>query len=99
MKEKLLTIREASQYLGITERQIIELAEKGVIPAYKVGGAYLRFRREQLDQIKDQIKPTIKDDSLAYSFRDKVSDFFYYNDFYIFSLLIISILIYLIFNL
>lgn len=99
MKEKLITIREASLYLGITERQVVELTEKGVIPAYKVGGAYLRFRKEQLDYIKEKIKPTIENNLQVYSFRDKVSDFFYYNDFYIFSFLVISILIFLIFNL
>ncbi|MDD5005910.1 MAG: excisionase family DNA-binding protein [Candidatus Omnitrophica bacterium] len=96
MKEKLLTIREASQYLGITEGEIIELSEKSIIPAYKVGGVYLRFKQEQLDAIKDKIIPTAKQNSLAYSFRDKISDFFYYNDFYIFALLIISILSYLV---
>lgn len=99
MKEKLLTIRQTSQYLGITERQVIEFSEKGIIPAYKVGGIYLRFRKEQLDLVKDRIKPTVNEESLGYSFQDRMDDFFYYNDFYIFSLLIISFLIYLIFNL
>lgn len=98
MKEKLLTIRETSQYLGITERQVIELSEKGIIPAYKVGGIYIRFKKEQLDLVKDKIKPA-QEDSLEYSFNERLSDFFYYNDFYIFSLLVISLLIYLIFNL
>ena len=99
MKEKLLTIREASHYLGITEGQIIDLSERSIIPAYKVGGIYLRFKKEQLDAIKDKIKPTTKEDVVEYPFREKLSDFLYYNDFYIFSLLVISILIYLIFYL
>ena len=94
MREKLLTIREAAQYLGITEKQIIELSDKSIIPAYKVGGVYLRFKKEQLDAVKDRITPTQKEDDIEYSFSDKLSDFFYYNDFYIFSLLIISILIF-----
>lgn len=85
--------------MGITEGEVIDLSEKGVIPAYKVGGVYLRFKKEQLDLIKDDIKPTISEVSAKYSFLDKVNDFFYYNDFYILSVLIISVLVYLIFSL
>ncbi|MDD5292301.1 MAG: helix-turn-helix domain-containing protein [Candidatus Omnitrophica bacterium] len=99
MKEKLLTTREASQYLGITEAEVISLSERGVIPAYKVGGIYLRFKKEQLDFIKDSMIPAVKEVSQEYYFLDRLSDFFYYNDFYILSLLIISVLVYLIFSL
>jgi excisionase family DNA binding protein len=99
MAEKLLTIREAAQYLGVTEKQIIELSDKGVIPAYKVGGVYLRFKKDQLDAAKNKILPTTKESKLEYSFNDKLSDFFYYNDFYILSLLIISLLIFQILSL
>jgi len=99
MKEKLLTIREAAQYLGVTEGQIIDLSEKSIIPAYKVGGVYLRFKKEQLDAIKHKIKPTQKEDVVEYPFRERTSDFLYYNDFYILSFLVTSILIYLIFYL
>ncbi|MFC1708884.1 helix-turn-helix domain-containing protein [Candidatus Omnitrophota bacterium] len=94
MREKMLTIREAAHYLGITEKQIIDLSDKGVIPAYRVGGVYLRFKKEQLDAIKDRIEPTQKENNMEYTFSDQMSDFFYYNDFYILSLLIISILIF-----
>lgn len=94
MREKLLTIREAAQYLGITEKQVIDLSDKSIIPAYRVGGVYLRFKKEQLDEVKDRILPTKEEGDVEYSFNDKLSDFFYYNDFYILSLLIISILIF-----
>ncbi len=50
MAEKLLTIREVAQKLGITEREVMELAESGNLPAYKVGGVYLRFKQEQVDE-------------------------------------------------
>jgi excisionase family DNA binding protein len=99
MKEKLFTIRETAQFLGITEKNVIDLSEKGIIPAYKVGGIYLRFKKEQLDAIKDSVQPTMKEKYAECSFRDKVSDFLYYNDFYILSLLIISILLYQIISL
>ncbi len=99
MREKLLTIREAAQYLDVTEKQIIELSDKSIIPAYKVGGVYLRFKKEQLDAIRHKIRPPTEEDDVEYSFSDKLSDFFYYNDFYILALLIISILVFQIINL
>jgi len=99
MREKLLTIREAAHYLGITEKEVIEFSEKGLIPAYKIGGAYLRFRKDQLDLVKNNFSHIKKSRVLEYSFQDRISDFFYYNDFYIFSLLLISTLIYFIFHL
>lgn len=94
MAEKLLTIREAAQYLNITEKQVIELSDKSIIPAYKVGGIYLRFKKDQLNAVKDRILPTTKESNVEYSLRDKLSDFFYYNDFYVLSFLIISLLIF-----
>jgi len=98
MREKLLTIREAAHYLGISEKEVIEFAEQGLIPAYKIGGAYLRFKKEQLDSVKNNFNNLIQKDNLRYSFFDRVKDFFYYNDFYIICLLIIAILIYYIFH-
>ena len=40
-EEKLLTVREASLILGISEKEVLDLAESGAIPAYKIGGVYL----------------------------------------------------------
>ncbi len=55
MPEKLLTMEEASFVLGLTESEIVGLVEKGELPAYRIGGEFLRFRREQIDAIKDEI--------------------------------------------
>ncbi|MBU0571549.1 MAG: excisionase family DNA-binding protein [Candidatus Omnitrophica bacterium] len=55
MPEKLLTLQELSSYLGISEEKIVSLVEKGVISAYKVGGEFLRFRRDQIDVICSEI--------------------------------------------
>ena len=98
MREKLFTVRETAQYLSITEAEVVELSEKGIVPAYKVGGVYLRFKKEQLDSIKDKITPLKKEDLTKHSFFERLRDFLYYNDFYILALLIVSILIFLISN-
>ena len=57
MPEKLLTTQEAASYLNITEEEVVKLSQKGELPAYSIGGAFLRFRREQLDAIRKEILP------------------------------------------
>ena len=97
--EKLLTIREVSMLLGISEKEVINLSESGEIPAYKIGGVYLRFKRQQIEDYKRRIKPYSKKSSLEnYPMKDRVNDFFYFNDFYILSGLIILIILFIIFQ-
>ncbi len=98
-EEKLLTIRDVALYLNISEREVMDLAEQGKIPAYKIAGVYLRFRKEQVEAYKNSLGP--RDASSGrdmYPFREKVSDFFYYNDFYILSTLIVLFLLLFIFR-
>lgn len=93
MRERLLTTREVSQLLGISEKEVIDLANQGEIPAYRVGGEFLRFRREEILKIRTKFKKVS-----SYSWREKISDFFYFNDFYIISLVLISLLLWVIFK-
>lgn len=99
MREKLYTVREAAQFLNVTERDIIDLCDKGLIPAYKVGGVYLRFKKEHLESMKGKVKSATEEEIASYALKDKVSDFLAYNDFYIFSFLLISIFAFLIITL
>lgn len=94
MTSKLLTIRDVASYFNITEKDVVELAESGVIPAYKVGGVYLRFKKEQLDQVRHRIKPNQALISIEGTRAERVRDFLYHNDFYIISLVIIFFLLY-----
>ena len=52
MAEKLLNTREVSKYLDIPEDEIRELVERGELPAYRLGGSILRFRKDQIEEIK-----------------------------------------------
>jgi len=93
--EKLLTVREVSILLGISEKEVMDLAETRAIPAYKVGGVYLRFKREQVLEYQRAFRPlTVKTSVVPQSsFQDKLSDFFYFNDFYILALALIALLL------
>lgn len=55
MPEKLLTLKELSDHLNISEDEIRKLVDMGVIPAYSIGGSFLRFRKEQMDIIRNEI--------------------------------------------
>lgn len=102
-EEKLLTVRDVSLILGITEKEVMDLAEEGKVPAYKVGGVYLRFKRQQIEEYRKSLIPLSRKTktfpkSLKPSFKDRISDFFYFNDFYILSIIIIILILVIIFQ-
>ncbi|MFH1191735.1 MAG: helix-turn-helix domain-containing protein [Candidatus Omnitrophota bacterium] len=99
-EEKMLTVRDVSVILGVTEKDVLDLTENGTIPGYKVGGVYLRFKAEQVEQYKKNqvlLKPQEakgKSEGLG----SRIHDFFYFNDFYIFALIFILLLGYLVYR-
>ena len=55
MPEKLLTIAEVAEYLKMSEEEVKRLVDIGEIPAYRIGDTFLRFRKEQLDAVREEI--------------------------------------------
>ena len=84
MAEKFISVREAAQILGVTEKKILDLAEEGKIPAYKIAGQFLRFKEKELTEIRDNGIVVSEDNSYPYTKSERAQDFIYYNDFYIF---------------
>ena len=99
-EDKLLTIRDAALILGVSEQEVIDLAGSGELPAYKVGGVYLRFKREQLEEFRKAHKGLSDTEATSQSpsFKEKVSDFLYFYDFYILTTLIIILMLVIIFR-
>jgi len=114
MPEKLLTISETAGLLGISEQEVERLVRKGELPAYQVGGRFLRFRKEQIEAIQNEIpaggagKPETArrrgvpqnrpEAAYSESLADRVSDFFYFNDFYIIAAVIAVLILWFIFK-
>ncbi len=95
----MLTVREVAALLGVFEKDVLDLAEKGAIPAYKIGGLYLRFKQEQVEQYKKTVHvQTGRQDKKERLVWDRVCDFFYFNDFYILAAVLICLLGYLIYR-
>jgi len=113
MSEKLLTIEEVARYLGLSEKAVEDLVEKGELPAYKIGGSFLRFKKEQLDIYRKKRDPGViartpprpelkesieRGGSTEYTFWERLEDFLYYNDFYILSLILLILIVLAVFD-
>ncbi len=42
------TVRQVAEYLSVNERTVYRMAERGELPAFKVGDAW-RFRRDDIN--------------------------------------------------
>ncbi len=98
MKEKLLTTREVSQVLGLSEKEVIELANANLLPHFKIEGSFLRFKQSDILRLKEEIKHKYNLPEKKISFSERLKEFFYFNDFYIASTLIIALFLWLIFR-
>lgn len=49
MIDDILTIREVAEYLKVTEKTAYGLAQKRLLPGFKVGGQW-RFKRADIDR-------------------------------------------------
>ena len=108
LNEQYLTVHEAASILELGEDELWELVRKHQIPTHKIAGAFLRFRKEDIDalEIKWRIQrklfpkeeeirahvSTVKPETPA----ERWKDFLYFNDFYVICCVIILCLLYLI---
>ena len=67
MPEKLISIKEVAAYLKISEDEVKRLVDSGEIPAYRIGDTFLRFRKEQIDAIRNDISEIETKDPKAVS--------------------------------
>jgi len=92
-----LTSKEAADYLGVPEPELQEMVQKGRLPAYKIGGIYTRFKLDDLNSYGRRFRKRSSHAQMA-SVSDRIRDFFYFNDFYIYSSAAIVIILYFIFK-
>ena len=98
--EKLWTTSEVARFLGIQEEDVEQLVREGRLNGYRLGGQFLRFRPDHIQQLKLtlQVSP-IRVAALTQtrtSWIHHLRDVCYFYDFYIVSvLLLISVILYL----
>ncbi len=111
-KDRLLTLKEAAEILEVSEEDLENFAAQGKVPAYKIGGEFLRFKKNQIEALRGRLKilkhqsvpiERLYADSEArektrYSIRERLRDFLYFNDFFILAAILIALLIFVIFG-
>jgi excisionase family DNA binding protein len=60
MSDEILTLPEVAQLLKVAEKTVYSMAQKGQLPAFKVGGQW-RFKRADLDQWIEDKKAASRD--------------------------------------
>ena len=96
--EKLLTLEEASRQLGIPPDDVEAMVRSGKLPAFRLGGSLLRIRFRDLQAVRPALADRPKVQPVS-SGKDRWSDFFYFNDFYLVAFLVILTLLALILTL
>ncbi len=94
MSNPYITVREAAQMLHISEKAVLDLVESQKLKAYKIADKFLRLKRTEVTDLHQSKKVSISEEPHPYTFGERIVDFFYFNDFYLVSLLIVLGLLY-----
>jgi len=54
--DTLLSSKEAAAFIGISDERLSELVKTRVVPAYTIAGEFLRFKKEELEALKDLLQ-------------------------------------------
>ncbi|MFH1800024.1 MAG: helix-turn-helix domain-containing protein [Candidatus Omnitrophota bacterium] len=90
----MLTFDEVKNFLGVEQQVIEQFIRDEVLHAYKIGGVYIRFRKEEVLGLKYDVLLKKKKGATSGSFGQRLWDFWRFNNFYIISVLIIAALAY-----
>ena len=82
----MLTGEEVKNFLAVDQTAFDKFLKDGKLHAYKIGGTYLRFRKEDVLNLRAQIAP--KKFHAKVSLGARIGDFWRFNNFYIISLLV-----------
>lgn len=104
--ERLIGLQEAAEILELAEEDVRIFVSEGKIPAYKIGGEFLRFRKGQVEALRSRLRllkhqstpiyhliPPKPLSKARYSLFDRIRDFLYFNDFYILASVLIALLL------
>jgi excisionase family DNA binding protein len=98
MSDQFISVREAAQILRISESKVMELVEEHKLQAYRIAGQFIRFKRSEVLSLRGQGTVASETTQYEYTAAERVSDFIYFNDFYIFSIGLIIAFLFIIFT-
>jgi excisionase family DNA binding protein len=94
---QFISVRETAQLLGISEKKVMDLIEERKLQAYRIADKFLRLKKTEIMSLRNSGHITREDQQIAYTTAERFRDFFYFNDFYLLSFLVILELLYVIF--
>lgn len=87
----MLTLEEVKNFLEADQKQIEDYIKAQKLHAYKIGGTYLRFRKEEVMALHTGTpSDTKKGRKTGSTFFSKIYDFWRFNNFYIIASIIIA---------
>lgn len=94
---QFISVRETAQLLGVSEKKVMDLIEEGKLQAYRIADKFLRLKKSEVQNLRNLGEVVRENIIIPYSRSERLRDFFYFNDFYIFSFIMILGLLYVIF--
>lgn len=88
----MLTLREVMDYLELGQAEVEGLVKRRKISAYKIGGTFLRFRKDQVIGLKTSSKYGA---GQAHGIAAKARDYWYFNRIYLLSAVLLILIFYL----
>ena len=94
----MLTLEEVKNFLEIDQPELEKFLKERKLRAYKIGGEYIRFRKEEVINLRYEIHPQGVSEG-RHSFLSRVLEFWRFNNFYIVcGVLILGLVVYFIRN-
>ena len=95
----MLSVEEVKSFLEASQEELEAYIKQGKLHAYKIGGTYIRFRKEEILNLRSEVFPKKRQGaSDAHSFWARLYDFWQFNNFYIVSLAIVAALAFIVFR-
>ena len=89
----MLTYEEVKNFLEIEQDDLEKYLKQGKLKAYKIGGTYVRFRKEEVLNLRYEAQPKKVKTREKVSIWAKIIEFWRFNNFYIVSIMIVIALI------
>lgn len=82
MSDGLLTEEEVRSYLKVESPALNQLVQRGKLTAYKIGGAFVRYRKDEVVALRSGRKFRLPD-QIVRSWFDRLKDFWSFYSIYI----------------
>lgn len=84
----MLSLEEVKTFLELSQDDLEKYLKAGKLRAYKIGGTYIRFRKEEVLNLRSDLRPK-KNKAASPTLLGRIADFWRFNNFYILSILVV----------